>query len=107
MLSLGFPGGSSTGTFNVASGETLIFGNYIFNPGTNFTGTGSVVVGIGGPTPTGGIQIDTDLTISSLKLFSIQTTIDGTNRLSVGHEFDWQGAIFWAAARCRSIRARR
>ncbi len=91
MLSLGFPGGSSTGTFNVASGATLIFGNYTFNPGTNFTGTGAVSVGIGGPTPTGGIQIDTDLTISSLKLFSIQTTIDGTSRLSVSHQFDWQG----------------
>ncbi|HEX3358969.1 MAG TPA: hypothetical protein VHS31_18465, partial [Tepidisphaeraceae bacterium] len=90
-LSLGFPGGTSSGTFNVAAGAALVFGNYTFGPGTTVTGGGTVSVGIGGPTPTGGIQIDTNLTVANLKLASIQTSIDGTSRLSVGHEFDWQG----------------
>ncbi len=73
--------GSSGGNFNVASGATISFNAYSFNPGTSFTGAGVVMLNGTG-------SFNADVLLGSLQLASTFSAIDGTGRLMVAHELD-------------------
>ena len=85
---LALAGGNSSGTFNIASGAALSFTNYTFNPGTDFTGGGSVSF-------SGEGSFNTNITLANLALTGTFSAIGGTGRVTIAHEFDLQrGDLF-------------
>ncbi len=83
ILALG--GGTNSGQVNVAAGAQFRFfwDNYALNPGSSFTGAGTIH--LGGSTPT--LFVNTGVTVGNFLMDG--GTLDGGSDLAVSNSFPW------------------
>ena len=82
-------GGTNSGQLNVNSGAQLRFynNNFLLNPGSTFTGAGTVA--LGGSSPT--LLLGTNVTVGLFMMDDGSATLDGPGNLTVSGAFNWSG----------------
>ena len=80
-------GGKNSGQLNVNSGAQLRFydNNFLLNPGSTFTGTGTVALGGGSPT----LFLGANVALGIFLMDDPSATLDGPGNLTVNTTFTW------------------